>query len=268
MEKVALGKYEADQFSGPLTDCLGAQMVIFSGLKIDKLDDLQAMIDRGSIRTIITAGSLAMALKKASVELEGKQFDLGLSEDPAHKGQAVLHSARTDRTGKEDDHRRPRKGNRIHFAGRFRAARRQRPPTRSGRAISNSMSVRNRARTTKRKSASSLNRTRTTPSRRSFSTTASSACSKIRDFEEGTKKFISQLKRMKDAGLKVYGRRRRRRHGVGSLREAGLGHLLLHGGRDGPQRPRQRAGSVFNHDDARRGEDGPETARVRRRRPN
>ena len=36
-------------------------MVIFSGLKIDKLDDLEAMIDRGKIRKVIAAGSLAMA---------------------------------------------------------------------------------------------------------------------------------------------------------------------------------------------------------------
>jgi phosphoglycerate kinase len=85
MEKVALGKYEAEQFDGHLKECLNAQMVIFSGLKIDKLDDLEAMIARGKIRKVIAAGSLAMALKKASAELEGKQFDLGLSEDPAHK---------------------------------------------------------------------------------------------------------------------------------------------------------------------------------------
>ena len=84
MERVALGKYEAEQFDGPLKDCLGAQMVVFSGLKIDKLDDLEAMIDRGKIRLVIAAGSLAMALKKAAAELDGKQFALGVSEDPAH----------------------------------------------------------------------------------------------------------------------------------------------------------------------------------------
>jgi phosphoglycerate kinase len=84
MDKVALGKYEGEQFDGPLKDCLGARMVIFSGLKIDKLDDLQAMIDRGTIRKVIAAGSLAMALKKAAAELDGKDFNLGLSEDPAH----------------------------------------------------------------------------------------------------------------------------------------------------------------------------------------
>ena len=85
MEKVALGRYEAEQFDGHLKECLRAEMVVFSGLKIDKLDDLQAMINRGKIRKVIAAGSLAMALKKAAAELDGRQFDLGLSEDPAQK---------------------------------------------------------------------------------------------------------------------------------------------------------------------------------------
>ena len=85
MEKVALGKYEAEQFDGHLKECLRAEMVVFSGLKIDKLDDLEAMIGRGKIRRVIAAGSLAMALKKAAAELDGKQFDLGVSEDPPHK---------------------------------------------------------------------------------------------------------------------------------------------------------------------------------------
>jgi phosphoglycerate kinase len=85
MEKVALGRYEAEQFDGHLKECLRAQMVIFSGLKIDKLDDLDAMIARGKIRKVVAAGSLAAALKKAACDLDGKPFDLGLSQDPAHK---------------------------------------------------------------------------------------------------------------------------------------------------------------------------------------
>jgi 3-phosphoglycerate kinase len=82
MDRVALGKYVAEEFDGPMQRCLQAQLVVFSGLKIDKLDDLQAMIDRGTIRWVITAGSLAMALKKAAAELDGKQFSLGVAEDP------------------------------------------------------------------------------------------------------------------------------------------------------------------------------------------
>ncbi|MFH1919428.1 MAG: phosphoglycerate kinase [Planctomycetota bacterium] len=84
MERVALGKYAAGEFTGPLTTCLDAQMVVFSGLKIDKLDDLEAMIDRGKIRWVITAGSLAMALKKAAAEVDGQEFSLGVAEDPDH----------------------------------------------------------------------------------------------------------------------------------------------------------------------------------------
>jgi phosphoglycerate kinase len=84
MTRVALGDYEAAEFDGPMQRCLQALLVVFSGLKIDKLDDLQAMIDRGTIRWVFTAGSLAMALKKAAAELEGKQFSMGVAEDPAH----------------------------------------------------------------------------------------------------------------------------------------------------------------------------------------
>ena len=84
MERVALGKYVADEFDGPMMRCLDAQLVVFSGLKIDKLDDLEAMIDRGKIRRVFAAGSLAMALKKAAAELDGKECCLGVAEDPAH----------------------------------------------------------------------------------------------------------------------------------------------------------------------------------------
>jgi len=87
MDKVAMGRYIADQFEGPLRDCLAAKVVIFSGLKIDKLDDLQAMIDRGMIRKVIAGGSLAIALKKAAEELDGREFHIGASEDPGNKGE-------------------------------------------------------------------------------------------------------------------------------------------------------------------------------------
>ncbi|MDX1947520.1 MAG: phosphoglycerate kinase [Pirellulaceae bacterium] len=85
MQKVALGSYVAREFTGPMMDCLQAQLVVFSGIKIDKLDDLEAMIARGTIRTIFSAGSLAMALKKAEMKAAGQEFSLGVSEDPAHK---------------------------------------------------------------------------------------------------------------------------------------------------------------------------------------
>jgi len=84
MDRVAMGLYEASEFDGPMRRCLATQLVVFSGLKIDKLDDLEAMIGRGTIRQVLAAGSLAMALKKAIGELDGNPCCLGLAEDPAH----------------------------------------------------------------------------------------------------------------------------------------------------------------------------------------
>jgi phosphoglycerate kinase len=83
MDKVALGKYVAGQFDGPLMRCIRAELVVFSGLKADKLDDLEAMLNRGTIRWIFAAGSLAMALKKAEGLLEGRGFCTGVAEDPS-----------------------------------------------------------------------------------------------------------------------------------------------------------------------------------------
>jgi len=88
MQRVALGDYVASQFDGPLGDCLKAKMIIFSGLKIDKLNNLESMIARGTVRRVLAAGSVAMALKKAAAQLAGGDFDLGMSEDPANKAEA------------------------------------------------------------------------------------------------------------------------------------------------------------------------------------
>jgi len=83
MERVALGTYAAGEFLGPVMRCLEARLVVSSGLKIDKLDDLEAMIDRGKIRWVITAGSLAAGLIKAAAEIDGRPFSIGVAEDPA-----------------------------------------------------------------------------------------------------------------------------------------------------------------------------------------
>ncbi len=203
MDKVALGKYEGEQFSGPLTDCLAAQMVIFSGLKIDKLDDLQAMIDRGSIRTVISAGSLAMALKKAAVELDGKEFDLGLSEDPAHKDkpyyiprERIEQAKRMILEGKE-------KGIEFVMPVDFVLQEGQ---------VSDKVGPGNQQFDVGPQSSAhyemkvcdfiEANKGKTPPA----VVFHNGVFGMFEDprFENGTRKFIAQLKRMKDAGLKVY----------------------------------------------------------------
>jgi phosphoglycerate kinase len=97
MDRVALGKYIAAEFDNPMQECLKAELVVFSGIKIDKLDDLEAIIARGTVRTIFSAGSLAMALKKAEAQLAGGDFCLGASEDAANKKESwYIPPARID----------------------------------------------------------------------------------------------------------------------------------------------------------------------------
>lgn len=87
MERVALGKYVRREFELLRDDCMNAELVVFSGLKADKLDDLEAIIDRGVVRWILAGGSLAMALKKANVERKGRSFCIGEAEIPPKDGE-------------------------------------------------------------------------------------------------------------------------------------------------------------------------------------
>lgn len=97
MDRVALGKYVAAEFDGPMLVCRRASMVIFSGLKIDKLDDLEAVVNRGAVKMVFVAGSLAMALKKAQAQLSGGDFHLGVAEDPANEDKDwYISPARVD----------------------------------------------------------------------------------------------------------------------------------------------------------------------------
>jgi phosphoglycerate kinase len=89
MEHVALGEYVMGEFTQPLMRCLDAQLVVFSGLKADKLDDLEAMIARGKITRVIAAGALSGALRKAAAQLDGKECCLGVAEDPARKDLSI-----------------------------------------------------------------------------------------------------------------------------------------------------------------------------------
>lgn len=86
MERVALGKYAAGEFGQPMQQCLKADLAVFSGIKIDKLDDMEAMISRGTIKQIFASGSLAMAIRKAIGQLDGEPVCLGAAEDPANAG--------------------------------------------------------------------------------------------------------------------------------------------------------------------------------------
>src|SRR5215212_3034895 len=97
MKRVALAEYVSAELAGPVVRCLDSQLVIFSGLKADKLDDLEAMINRGKITRVFAAGALSAALRKAAAQLEGNNVSLGKAEDPAQKDQPCFVSqARID----------------------------------------------------------------------------------------------------------------------------------------------------------------------------
>ena len=203
MDRVALGRYVAEEFSGPLTECLAARLVVFSGLKIDKLDDLEAMIARGKVRWIITAGSLAMALLKAAAELDGKQFSLGVSEQPDHQGKPYYIPKERIAQAKQIVAEGREKGIRFIMPVDFvlsdgRVAAELGPADQQldvGPATSELF---------ENKVGEFIAEARARPSRRSRSTTVYSACSRTRSSSGGTKEFVPQLKRMKDAGVKVY----------------------------------------------------------------
>jgi len=203
MDRVALGKYLAQQFEGPLLDCLGAQMVIFSGLKADKLDDMQAMIDRGKIRLLLTAGSLAMALKKADGELSGGQFHIGVAEEPGHADKPYfVPQARIDQA-KQMLRQGRSKGIEFVLPVDF--------VLQDGR-VSTTIGPGNQQFDVGPASSTLYEETvgrfiaahsSDKPPAVAFHNGVFGMFEDPR-FEQSTRKFVAQLKRMKDAGLKVY----------------------------------------------------------------
>ena len=79
MDRCALGKYIDGELRTHLQKTRMAQLVIFSGMKLEKLDDLQGILNRGQVRVVIAAGLLALALKKADADLAGRPFEMGVA---------------------------------------------------------------------------------------------------------------------------------------------------------------------------------------------
>ncbi|MFQ5606744.1 MAG: phosphoglycerate kinase [Candidatus Zixiibacteriota bacterium] len=81
MDNVGYGFYISAELGEHGRGARESTLVVFSGLKIDKLGDLEEIIKRGKLKMIISAGSLAMALRKARANLDGTSFSLGLAEE-------------------------------------------------------------------------------------------------------------------------------------------------------------------------------------------
>ena len=89
MQQNALGSYIDRELRTHLKRTRQAELVVFSGLKIEKLDDLQMILNRGQVRMVIAAGSLAMALKKAAADLAGETFEMGAAGDPSQSTSKI-----------------------------------------------------------------------------------------------------------------------------------------------------------------------------------
>lgn len=80
MAKTAVGFNLSEEMKKHIVDARQANLVVMSGLKINKLDDLENILARGKVKRIIAAGSLAMSLKKAKAQLAGGDFCIGRAE--------------------------------------------------------------------------------------------------------------------------------------------------------------------------------------------
>jgi phosphoglycerate kinase len=201
MDRVALGAYVAKEFDGPMRRCLESELVVFSGLKADKLDDLEAMIARGRVRMVFTAGSLAMALAKAAAELDGQSFALGVAEDPAHADKPYFISAS-----------RIEQARRMIAEGRTKGIEFVLPVDfvlQDGRASASigpgDQQLDVGPKTSElfaRKVGEFIAAHRGKPAAAFYN----GVFGKFEEpqFAEGTKRFIAQLKRLKDAGIEVY----------------------------------------------------------------
>jgi len=201
MERVAMGKYEWGQFTGPLMECLEAVLVVSSGLKIDKLDDLTAMINRGKIRWVFTGGSLAMGLKKAAAQLDGQDFSIGVQEDPAHADKPYYIPPERVEQAKRLIAEGRQKGIQFIFPVDF--------VLQDGR-VSRTIGPKDQqldvgpetSEYYEKKIGEFLDSIRG----RQAVAFHNGVFGKFEEpqFEEGTRRFMKQLKRMKDAGVKVY----------------------------------------------------------------
>lgn len=201
MDRVALGDYLAKEFDGPMLRCLAADLVVFSGLKTDKLDDLEAVIGRGSVEMVFVAGSLALAVKKAEAVLAGKDFCLGVAEDPAHADKPYyIAPERIDQAKRMLSEGRA-KG--IEFVLPVDFVLQDGTPAETLKPTDQQFDV--GPKTSEyfaQKVGQFIDKHQGQPTAAFYN----GVFGMFEDprFEDGTRKFISQLKRMKDAGVEVY----------------------------------------------------------------
>lgn len=88
MSGVAFGRYTRAELSLALEELSKVDCVVFSGVKANKLDDLEDIVATRPLQLILVGGALAMALRKAQAELSGEAFTYGA---PEREAEHVTH---------------------------------------------------------------------------------------------------------------------------------------------------------------------------------
>jgi phosphoglycerate kinase len=79
MDRVALGYHVRGELIGPVNEARQADLVVFSGAKLNKLDDLERILQRRRVHMILAAGLLALPLLKAAADQDGRPFEMGIA---------------------------------------------------------------------------------------------------------------------------------------------------------------------------------------------
>lgn len=197
MQRVALGSHVAAELAGPVMACREAELVVFAGEKADKLDDLESIVERDKVKVIIAAGSLAIPLKRAAAELDGATFDMGLAGDPTCK-----HSVSRQRIAQAIELIRTGRANGVRFVMPIdftlqdgRTSPQIGPGNRQFDIGPDTSIVFNQE-----IDRFKLSRTN---SRTVFYNGVFGMCEEER-FSHGTRRFMPQLKRLNDAGVRVF----------------------------------------------------------------
>jgi phosphoglycerate kinase len=101
MDRVALGRHVAAELRRLTGRVRRAELVVFSGAKIRKLDDLEGILKRGRVRLVMVAGALALAFRKADANRAGRPFEMGLAAYPerAH-GESYVPPGRIEQAAR------------------------------------------------------------------------------------------------------------------------------------------------------------------------
>jgi phosphoglycerate kinase len=99
MSRTALGSTIRSELTA-LARAQRASMVVMGGVKPDKLDDLEGIVERGFVKFVIVSGALALPLAKAQAEARGAEtFSVGAAQSES-AGSIRITSDRLDQAAR------------------------------------------------------------------------------------------------------------------------------------------------------------------------